>query len=196
MAKTFACPLAVFIFDNLPSKPRPTVAIFAKSIINALPPSLPLAPCPATISLGIFYYIYITLGIFYYIYPHALPQNSSGFVRSHLSACQSTSYPLVLPSLGASPAPPCLLFNQSALQDILSSKNHKQLLRKIWLHCLYARHILICLYSRFPRAGAFLLHLAQSLPLKTLPLSAALQWHRQHYFAAIRRECCQQRTGF
>lgn len=43
VAKTFACPLAVFIFDNLPSKPRPTVAIFAKSIINALPPprSLP-----------------------------------------------------------------------------------------------------------------------------------------------------------
>lgn len=121
--------------------------------------------------------------------------SASEFVCSHLYACQSISYASGFAFIRCSPRP--LAFcSISPTRQILSSKNHKWLLCKIWLTG-YILNTHLSVYTAGSRG--------QELFFCTLRRACHLRrcHYQPHYndignncFAAIRREACQQRMGF
>lgn len=119
---------------------------------------------------------------------HLSSRSPQEFLRIHLLPSFSPTSALVLPSLSS---PPSLLFNQPCKTDPFC-KGHEWFICKI---CLtnYTLNIHLSVPTAGSREQGLFFY---ALSFKTLPLPATSQWHRQHHFAAIRRETCQQRMGF
>lgn len=132
----------------------------------------------------------LCLCIFHFIHPQALPHNFSEFICSPPCACQSNlssgfAFIKCIPH-------PLAFYSISPTRQILSVKATNDSSARSASLIIYLTYIYLFL-QQVPESRGF-----SSVPchLKTLPLSATSQWHRQHHFAAIRRETCQQRMGF